>query len=53
MVGLDGVPALRVLNLRHNKIEKIDEELVPLESLEYLNIRTNKIPDMENLIRLF
>jgi Leucine-rich repeat (LRR) protein len=53
MVGLDGVPALRVLNLRHNKVEKIDEELVPLEALEYLNLRTNKIPDIENLIRLF
>ena len=53
MVGLDGDPALRVLNLRHNKVEKIDEELVPLEALEYLNLRTNKIPDIENLIRLF
>lgn len=53
MAGLDGVPALRVLNLRHNKVEKIDEELVPLEALEYLNLRTNKIPDIENLIRLF
>ncbi len=53
IVGLDGVPSLKTLNLRHNKIEKIDEELVPLESLEYLNLRTNKIPDMENLVRLF
>jgi len=53
MVGLDGVPSLRVLNLRHNKIEKIDEELVPLEGLESLNLRTNKVPDMENLVRLF
>jgi Leucine-rich repeat (LRR) protein len=53
MTGLDGVPSLRIVNLRHNKIEKIDEELVPLESLEYLNLRTNKIPDMENLVRLF
>jgi Leucine-rich repeat (LRR) protein len=53
MTGLDAVPSLKILNLRHNKIEKIDEELVPLEALESLNLRTNKIPDMENLVRLF
>lgn len=51
--GLDGVPSLKILNLRHNKIEKIEEELVPLEGLQYLNLRTNKIPDLENLFRLF
>jgi len=53
LTGLDGVPSLKTLNLRHNKIEKIEEELVPLEALESLNLRTNKIPDFENLVRLF
>ena len=53
LTGYDGLPALRVLNLRHNKVEKIEEELVPMDALEVLNLRTNKIPDMENLLRLF
>lgn len=53
IAGLEGVPNLKILNLRHNKIEKIEEELTPIEALETLNLRTNKIPDMENLVRLF
>jgi Leucine-rich repeat (LRR) protein len=54
LVGLDGVPALKKLHLRHNKIEKIEEEGLPdLQALEYLNLRTNKIADLENLFRLF
>jgi hypothetical protein len=39
--------------LRRNKIEKVDEELPPLESLEYLNMRQNKIPNLETALRLF
>ena len=54
LVGLDGCGALKKLHLRHNKIEKIEEEGLPsIETLEYLNLRTNKIPDLENLYRLF
>jgi len=41
--GWDGMTALKRLHLRRNKIEKIDEELVPLEALEYINLRANKI----------
>ncbi len=49
----DGMPALKKLHLRRNKIEKIDEECPPLEALEYINLRANKIANMENLERLF
>jgi len=32
---------------------KIDEELPPLPELEYINLRSNKIPNMETLERLY
>jgi len=51
--GWDGMPALKRLHLRRNKIEKVDEELVPLEALEYLNLRANKVAAMDQLERLF
>ena len=51
--GWEGMPALKKLHLRRNKIEKIDEELPPLEYLEYINLRANKIPNMETLEKLF
>jgi len=54
LMGIEGLPSLKILHLRHNKIEKIEEEgLGELPSLEYLNLRTNKIADLENLFRLF
>jgi Leucine-rich repeat (LRR) protein len=54
LVGLDGVPNLKRLHIRHNKIEKIEEEGLPeLAMLEYLNLRTNKVNDLDNLFRLF
>jgi Leucine-rich repeat (LRR) protein len=54
LVGADGLPSLRKLHLRHNKIEKIEEEGLPeLPALEYLNLRTNKIEGVENLHRIF
>lgn len=43
---------MRVLNLRHNKIEAIGDELPELPALEVLNLRTNKIPDLENIFKL-
>jgi len=46
--GWEGMPALKRLHLRRNKVEKVQEEdFVPLEQLEYLNLRANKIPSME------
>jgi Leucine-rich repeat (LRR) protein len=47
------MPALRKLHLRRNKIEKFDEELPPLENLEYINLRANKIASLEILEKLF
>lgn len=51
--GWEGLTGLKRLHLRRNKIEKVDEELAPLESLEYLNLRANKLAAMEQLERLF
>ena len=51
--GWESLPALKRLHLRKNKIDKVDEELPPLESLEYLNLRTNKIPSLEVIYKLF
>lgn len=45
--------ALKKLHLRRNKIEKVDEELVPIETLEYINLRANKIAAFDQLERLF
>lgn len=55
LVGLEGVPALKKLNLRHNKIDKIEEEGLPdLPALEYLNLRTNvKLASLDDIFRLF
>lgn len=51
--GWDSLPELRKLHLRRNKIEKIDEELQPLEKLEYLNLRANRLISMEQVERLY
>jgi len=54
LIGIENVPMLKKLHLRHNKIEKIEEEGLPeLPALEYLNLRTNKLATMEELVRLF
>ena len=48
------MPKLKKLNLKKNKIEKIEEEGLPeLPSLEKINLHGNKIPDMPMLFRLF
>ena len=51
--GYEGLPALKKMHLRKNKIDKIDEELPELPSLQYINLRSNKIATMENLTKLF
>ena len=51
--GWETLPMLRVLHLRKNKIEKIDEELPPLDELVTLNLRNNGIKDLENALRVF
>lgn len=52
MGGWEQLPALRKLHLRRNKIEKYDEEATALESLEWINLRANKIVNMEFIERL-
>ena len=51
--GWESLPALKRLHCRRNKIEKVDEELPPLEALEYLNLRQNKIASLEVVFKLF
>lgn len=53
LAGWEGMPVLKRLHLRRNKIEKVDEELPPSETLEYLNIRANKVASMEQFERLY
>ena len=53
ILGYESLPRLRVLHLRKNRIEKIEDEMPPLESLEYLNLRGNKIPNLEQLEKLY
>ena len=52
-MGWDGLTGLKRLHLRRNKIEKVDDELPALESLEYLNLRANKMSSMEQVEKLF
>lgn len=52
MTGYGGLPSLKRLHLRKNKIEKIEEEMEALPALQYLNLRSNSIADKENLMRL-
>mmetsp|Transcript_12007 Transcript_12007/g.11890 ORF Transcript_12007/g.11890 Transcript_12007/m.11890 type:complete len:141 (+) Transcript_12007:540-962(+) len=51
--GFEGMPGLKKLNLRKNKIEKIEEELPPLEGLTYLNLRGNRISSIAQVQQLF
>lgn len=47
------MPALKFLHLRRNKIDKIDEEIPALEFLERINLRANKITNLESVERLY
>lgn len=55
LTGVEGLTSLKKLHLRHCKIEKIEDE-VPFEemypALEYLNLRTNKVPAMEDVYKI-
>ena len=51
--GFDALPNLRKLHLRKNKIEKFDDEMPPLENFQYLNLRGNKVLNLEQLAKLF
>lgn len=51
LAGWESLPVLRVLHLRRNKIEKIEEELPALDELTTLNLRSNNISKMEQALR--
>lgn len=51
--GYEGLPALKILHLRRNKIDKIDEELPELPALTYLNLRSNKFASLESILKVF
>ena len=51
--GWESLPMLKKLHLRRNKIDKIEDELPPLESLEYLDLESNNILTMKVLSRVF
>jgi Leucine-rich repeat (LRR) protein len=52
--GYETCPKLRRLHLRKNRIEKFEEELAtPGESLQYINLRGNKVPDLAAVERLY
>ena len=53
IIGYESLPKLKKLHLRKNRIEKIDDEMPQLEALEYLNLRGNKIPNIEQLEKIY
>ncbi len=52
MNDYENVPELRVLNLKHNKIEKLDEDLPELPNLARLCLKGNKISNKEYVRKL-
>lgn len=51
--GYENLSGLKKLHLRRNKIANIDEELPEMGALTYINLRSNKIPSVEVLVKLF
>ena len=52
--GWESLPKLKKLNLKKNKIDKIEEEGLPeLPSLEKINLHGNLIKDLATMFRLF
>lgn len=48
IMGYETMPKLRRLHLRKNRIEKFQEEELPVhESLQYINLRGNKVPSLD------
>lgn len=51
--GYENLPALRILNLRGTKINKIEEELPELPAIEVINFRATGFHTLENLKNIF
>jgi len=52
MNDYENIPELRVLNLKRNKIEKLEEDLPELANLTRLNVRGNRIANKDYLKKL-
>lgn len=52
-LGYETLPKLKRMHLRRNKLEKFEDELPPHESLQYINLRGNKVPDLACVERLY
>jgi len=50
--GWENLPALKILHMRKNKVDKFEEELPEMPSLTYLNLRSNKVAELEQVKRL-
>ncbi|XP_011409661.1 PREDICTED: leucine-rich repeat-containing protein 23-like [Amphimedon queenslandica] len=50
--GLSGLPQLTTLHLRNNHIATLDGFTSDLESLQYINMRTNKIAELSEVDKL-
>ena len=53
ILGYETMPKLRRLHVRRNRIEKFEDELPPHESLQYINLRGNKVPDLTQVEKLY
>ncbi len=53
MAGMEALPELKRLHLRHCRIAEIEEELPELPNLARLNLRENKVGALETVKRLF
>ena len=51
--GWESLPVLRILHVQRNKIDKIDEELPPLDELVEVNMRHNNISKLEVAFKIF
>lgn len=52
MNGFDGLDSLIKLSLRSNTVSSWEEAFPPIESLEYLNLRSTKVEKMEEIEKL-
>lgn len=53
MQGLENLPELKLLHLRHTRILDIEEELPELPNLAKINLRETKMASFDALKRLF
>ena len=50
--GYENLPSLKILHLRKNKVDKFEEELPELAGLITLNLRSNKIAELDQVKKI-